>query len=74
MKAYYVHYNLYSPGSSTHGIQIIANNKYDAYDKAIYEEIPKKHDGQMPYSAWVHSVTYNNGNYRIFNTFEGKPF
>lgn len=73
MKAYYVNYNMRSC-AETQGMQIIANNKYDAYDKAVYEEIPKKHGGAFPYSAWVSSVTYNNGNYKTFNTFEGKPF
>ena len=29
--------------------------------KAEYEAIPAKHNGEMPYSVWVYSVTYNNG-------------
>lgn len=39
----------------------------------MFEEIPKR-EGSNPYSAWVKSVTYNNGNYRTFNTFEGEPY
>jgi len=56
-----------------HGIQSPAENKLDAYEKAVYTLIPEK-EGSIPHSAWVSSVTYNNGNYREFNTFEGKPY
>lgn len=72
MKAYYIYYKMYE-ADKVKGIDFLANNKIDAYDKAVYEMIPKK-EGEMPYSAWVHSVTYNNGNYKVFNTFEGKPY
>lgn len=54
-------------------VYVLASNKYDAYDKAVYEEIPKI-EGGLPYSAWVASVTYQNGNYHRFNTFEGNPY
>lgn len=72
MKAYYVRYKMHSAGE-VKGVDFLAENKVDAYDKAVYEVIPKK-EGIHPYSAWVHSVTYNNGNYRTFNTHEGKPY
>ena len=72
MKAYYVKYKMYS-ADKAHGIQSPAENKLDAYEKAVYTLIPEK-EGSIPYSAWVSSVTYNNGNYREFNTFEGKPY
>ena len=55
--------------SEVRHIDILASNKADAYDKAVYEILP-----EMPYSAWVASVTYNNGNTKRFNTFEGKPY
>ena len=71
MKAYYVQYTMYRHGELK-GIQVPAASKYDAYNKAVYELIPQKEDAH-PYSAWVHSVTYNNGNYKIFNNFEGNP-
>lgn len=71
MQAYYVEYRI--NGEDVKGISVPARNKYEAYDKAVYELIPKK-EGELPYSAWVVSVTYNNGNYRTFNTFEGNPF
>ena len=72
MKAYYVHYKLWSH-DTVHGIQILANNRMDAYEKAVYETIPKL-ENTVPYSAWVHSVTYQNGNEKLFNTCEGLPY
>ena len=72
MKAYYVRYKMYS-ADEVHWIQSPAENKLDAYEKAVYTLIPEK-EGSIPYSAWVSSVTYNNGNYREFNTFEGNPY
>ena len=72
MKAYYIHYTMHQNGE-VKGIQAPAENKAEAYDKAVYELILKK-EGSIPYSAWVSSVTYNNGNYKTFNTHEGKPY
>jgi len=54
-------------------ISFLADNKQNAWCRAVFEEIPNL-TGAQPYSAWVASVTYNNGNYREFNTFEGKPY
>lgn len=72
MKAYYIKYKMYDLGE-VKGVQILASNKEDAYDKAVYEEIPKT-ENAVPYSAWVHSVTYKNGNCKHFNTCEGNPY
>ena len=72
MSAYYVEYRMYS-ADKVHGIGLLAKNKVDAWEKAVFEEIPKK-EGSCPYSSWVTSVTYNNGNQRHFNTFEGNPY
>lgn len=69
---YYVEYKMHS-ADQVRGICVVANNKADAYDYAVYEEIPSE-EGGIPYSAWVVSVTYQNGNYRRFNTFEGNPY
>lgn len=66
MKAYTVHYRLDGIGSEELSISFLAKNKVDAYDKAVYELIPQMH-GQPPYHAYVYSVTYQNGNERIFN-------
>lgn len=72
MNAYYVKYRLYS-ADKVRGIQVPANNKWEAYDKATFEMIPAK-EGEHPYSSWVTSVTYNNGNCHRFNTSEGNPY
>lgn len=72
MKAYYVKYRTYSTGEER-GLQVIANNKAEAYDKAFYEDIPAI-EGETPYSAWVSSVTYNNGKCHHFNTSEGNAY
>lgn len=71
-KTYHVKYHLYGPFSDDKGIDVLAPNKIAAYDKARYEAIPAR-EGEHPYSAWVHSVTYANGDYKRFDTFEGKP-
>lgn len=73
MKAYWVEYYINGIWEDSRGIQVLAKSKVAAYDKAVYEIIPEK-EGQVPYSAWVVSVTYNNGNYRIFNTSSGNPY
>lgn len=72
-KAYYVKYVMTFPSGKVKGIQVIATSKQEAYLKATYEEIPYIEKSQ-PYATWVHSVTYNNGNYKEFNTFIGKPY
>lgn len=69
---YYVKYRMHS-ADEVKGICIPARSKFDAYDKAVYEEIPKA-NGSLPFSAWVHEVTYNNGKRKVFNTTEGNPF
>lgn len=60
-------------GSEEKLIDLLANNKEEAYEKAFYEAIPER-EGEMPYSAWVSSVTYQNGNVRYFNTSEGNAY
>lgn len=68
---YTVAYNLF--GQKKEKVYVIAQNKAEAYDIATFEIIPKE-EGRLPYSAWVESVTYQNGNTRTFNTFEGNPY
>lgn len=72
MKHYTVEYKLHS-ADKVRFICVPASNKADAYDKATYEAIPEK-EGYTPYSSWVSAVTYNNGNYRTFNNFEGNAY
>jgi len=55
-------------------IVVLASSKAEAYDKAVYEAIPKEYAGFHPYSTWVSSVTYNNGNCLKFKTHEGMPY
>ena len=71
MKTYHVLYN--NRIEFGKGIDVLAKNKYEAWDKAFFEEIPKV-EGTTPYSAWVDSVTYQNGNVKFFNTCEGLPY
>lgn len=69
--AYAVKYRM--PGKEEEMCFVSAANKAEAYEKAFYEVIPEK-EGEMPYSAWVYSVTYQNGNYKCFNTCEGLAY
>lgn len=73
MKAYYIKYLLDGFYSKEQGIDVLARNKADAYMKAVYELIPAK-DGRSPFGAYVHSVTYSNGNYRVFNHSYGDAY
>lgn len=70
---YYVRYKMYEH-AEVKGTQVGASNKAEAYDIAVFESIPANNEGKHPYSAWVSSVTYNNGNWKTFNTHEGKPY
>ena len=72
MKAYTVSYTMFF-GDTERRVSFLAQNKADAYNKAFSEVIPAE-EGEHPYAAWVHSVTYNNGREQVFNTFEGKRF
>jgi len=72
-KSYTVEYNLDGSWDKVRSVSVLARNQADAYDKAVYEVIPEIH-GYCPYSAWVASVTYQNGNYKRFNTHEGCPY
>ena len=69
MKAYTVRYNC----NGYKQVSLPAKNAKDAYIKAFYEVIPAI-EGEMPYSAWVYSVTYNNGNQHFFDTCEGLAY
>lgn len=71
MATYYVKFRM--RGEDVKGVCVAAKNKADAYDRAVFEEIPQTY-GELPYSAWVASVTYQNGNSREFNTSEGNAF
>ena len=72
-KTYYVKYVMTFPAGEVKGISVAAKSKQDAYVQATFYDIPYK-EHKHPYATWVHSVTYNNGNYKEFNTFIGKPY
>lgn len=73
MKHYTINYYLHGSYEDPKTICVMGMNKEDAYDRAVYEEIPKI-ENYSPYSVWVAGVTYNNGNYKAFNTSSGNPF
>lgn len=73
MKTYHICY-LMSRYGLERELDVLANNKAEAYDKAVFEEIPKVEDGHYPYGAYVESVTYKNGNHKAFNTIIGDPY
>ena len=70
---YTVEYRMWSNGKVDR-VFVSAKNKFEAYMKAYYETIPNENEGELPYSAWVSAVTYQNGNYKTFNTHEGRPY
>lgn len=72
MRKYYVCYKMHSAEPLPRKLEIVARNKYEAYDKALYEVIVPVEG--LPYSAWVDSVRMANGKVKTFNTFEGKPY
>ena len=72
-KVYTVHYIMSKWSTDEKYICVLAPSKAAAYDKAVFEVIPRTLSAQ-PYAAWVSSVTYNNGNYKEFNTFPGNPY
>lgn len=72
MKTYCIFFKL-SRFGAVHMIDVAAKNKEEAYFKAVYEAIPQERS-ELPYSAWVDSVTYSSGSYHDFHTFEGKPY
>lgn len=71
-QSYAVKYKMFW-GDSEKMVTIAAKSKFDAYRKADAEVIPAV-EGGYAYSLWVSSVTYQNGNYREFNTCEGLPY
>lgn len=73
--ARHTYYVVYKSGEcgEQRGVCVAASSKAEAYDTAVYEVIPKR-EGTTPYSAWVESVTYQNGKSKTFNTSEGNAY
>lgn len=70
---YHITYILDGDWDISRGIDVVAESKEDAYEKAVFEVLPAEM-GRCPYSAWVDSVTYSNGNRREFNTGDGNAY
>ena len=66
MKTYCIHYYENGIYESVKQLDVVAKSKEDAYSRFI--------ENHNVYAAWVNSVTYNNGNHKVFNTFCGKPY
>ena len=65
MKAYTVQYRLdFEP--EVKSFSFLAKNKKDALEKAQFEIIPNVEKDAFVIEAWVYSVTYQNGNQKIF--------
>ncbi len=65
MKAYTVHYRLdFEP--EVKSVSFLAKNKKNALEKAREEIIPSMEKDVFVIEAWVYSVTYQNGNQKIF--------
>lgn len=72
MRTYIVRYRM-NRGGKVKEIEIPANSKVDARAIALFEAIPST-EHNPPYSAWVASVTFDNGNHKEFDTNEYKPY
>ena len=72
MKTYCVEYKMHE-AAQVKSVDIVAKSKAEAYDKFMYDVVMDI-EPYTPYSAWVASVTYSNGNSVRFNTFEGNPY
>lgn len=65
MRAYTVQYKLdFEP--EVKSVSFLAKNKKDALEKAQIEIIPGMEKDAFVIEAWVYSVTYQNGNQKIF--------
>lgn len=71
MKSYRVEYrNIIT--QEVEGVDVLAQNKAEAWAKAVYRIIPQK-TGYMT-DAWVASVTYQNGNCKRCNNNAKHPY
>ena len=68
MKAYTIYFYENGVYEDVKQEDVLGSSKENAY-----ENFMNKHNWSV-YAAWVHSVTYQNGNYRVFNTFCGNPY
>lgn len=64
-QAYYVLYRM-TKAAEERSVVVLAHSRNEAEIKATYEAIPAK-EGSHPFWVFVYSVTYQNGNHRVFN-------
>lgn len=72
MRCYKVNYRMHFAADEKQ-VEVVAKNKFEAYDWATYEVIPAV-EGSVPYSSWVSAVLYANGKTKDFNTTEGNGY
>lgn len=72
MKTYYIKYLLHGWFSEEKGISVVAKSKADAFDIAL--EMINIKEGRYPFGAYVHSVTFKNGDHRMFSNTYGDAY
>ena len=72
-KTYHCLYHMWGCFAPLQSIDVLARTKKEAYLTALNNEIPKR-EGMKPEFCWVVSVTYSNGNRRVFETDKFKPY
>ena len=72
MKARQVYTVMFYGAYPTTAMAVIASNKKEAYFEAI-KRITEQ-EGEEPYAAWVVSVTFQNGNWKRFDTDPKHPY
>ena len=69
---YHIKYKMAGDGNE-YGIDVVAGSKFEAWLLATVERIPWIYH-KRPEAAWCHSVTYRNGNRRIFKNTAERPY
>ena len=64
-RTYHVVYMMHQWDFLDKSVDVVARNKFIALEKATYELIPNI-ENDYAYAAYVESVTYSNGNRRVF--------
>lgn len=72
MKTYHIEYKMHE-AADVKSVDVVARSRAEAYDNFMWDVVMDI-EPYTPYSAWVASVTYSNGTYKRFNTFEGNPY
>lgn len=71
MKAYTIKYKM-TAAENERFVCVLADNKAEAW--LVGKDAIRAKEHAFPRSLWVHGVTYQNGNYKKFNTGEKKPY